>query len=90
MSENRIAQTTVANAEEDARLPQTGPGAGGWVPASYMPLVLSILMGVLTSVGAVIALPGLTVPVLVGALIVGAGTGLSTFLGVKSAGPRKP
>ncbi len=88
----RIQQTTVANAEENARLaPIRQPGEGGWTPASFVPLLAAMAVGVLTTVGALISTGvALTLPGLAGAAITGLGVGLGTFFGVKSAGPRKP
>lgn len=96
--ENRVEPLTVANAETDKRTANVqvtyprrdgDPGQGGWTPPGWAPLVASMAIGVLGSVGAVIALPTLTVPILMGAAMTGLALGLSAFFGIKSAGPRK-
>jgi hypothetical protein len=89
---NRVESTTVANAETDARLAPTGPGAGGWVPAPWVPLVASVIGGTMTAVGALLvggtAIALGPLGVIIGTALVGAGTGLLGYFGLKSAGPR--
>ena len=68
------------------------PGQGGWTPATWVPLVLSVVVGAVVSVGSVLATAGagpVAWTAILGALLTGAGGGAATFLGVKSAGPRK-
>ena len=79
----------VANAETRVAPVQT-PGAGGWTPAAWVPLVLSVVVGAVVAVGGLLSGGGVvTVGTVIGALLTGAGGGAATFLGVKSAGPRK-
>lgn len=65
------------------------PAAGGWTPNSWQMIVLPVAVSVFASVGTVIATPGLTTPVLLGAIMLGLSSGLATLSGLKSAGRRK-
>lgn len=95
-TENRIDQTTVANAEEDKRLASIAPGAGGWVPGQNTPLLASIGLGILGSMApAALAIPALVIgtfalPVgpILAAILGGVAIGLAAHYGIKSAGPR--
>lgn len=65
------------------------PGEGGWVPPAWAPLVAAIGASILTAVGTAVGEGGFSIPALARAILNGAGTGLATFLGMRSAGPRK-
>ena len=66
------------------------PGAGGWVPPGWFPLAAAMFLGVGGALAAALAAPVVTPLALVGAVLAGSVAGLSTFLGLKSAGPRQP
>lgn len=89
---NRIQQTTVANAAEDARLaPIYEPGAGGWTPTKVANFIISMLLGSVLAIGTLLITPSavLTLPLIAGTAMVGAAGAAISFLGLKSAGTRK-
>lgn len=66
------------------------PGAGGWVPKRWTPIIAAAGAGMISAIGAVLTGGAtLTIQVILGAAFVGAGGGIATFLGIRSAGPRK-
>lgn len=81
----RIARVSAAT---PANSPATAPGAGGWVPAPWAPLVAALAIGVLGSVGPVLLMPGLTAAAVLAAVFSGVASGLGAYFGIKSAGPR--
>lgn len=93
MPENRIERTTVANRAEAARTATIThqPAEGGWAPAPWVPLVAAVAGGAMTAIGALLVAGTVVagpVATLVGTGLVGAGTALAAYFGVKSAGPR--
>lgn len=67
---------------------QLQPGAGGWTPPAWLPVVGSVVLAALAAAGVVVAAPAVTPAVIIGALSVFFATGGGTFMGIKSAGPR--
>ncbi len=66
------------------------PGAGGWVPPTWMPLVAGILAATCASVAGVLLAPGAVTGAAIGAaVLLGLSGGVSAFFGIKSAGPRR-
>lgn len=85
---NRIAQTTVANTEENKRLaPVEEPVY--WSPSRVALFIATLSIGVLSAVGSVIASGIFTPATIIGGVLAGITTGLATFFGIKSGGVTK-
>lgn len=75
--------------DETPQTPQ--PGQGGWVPSTRSVALGTILSAVCAALSPV-AFTQLPKPwnTVVGMVTLGIGTGLASWLGMQSAGPRKP
>lgn len=77
-------------AEKQSNENRSAPGEGGWVPSQGTPIVAAVLLAICGTVGpvAVATFPrpwGLFVAATTGGLA----AGITAYLGLKSAGPRK-
>lgn len=65
------------------------PGAGGWVPKKNTPIWVSIAAGISASTVPVLMMPEPKWNVIAASVIGGAVTGIATYFGMRSAGPRQ-
>lgn len=67
------------------------PGEGGWVPDSRSHVIGTVACAVCAAMAplAFTKVPG-AAGIALGMVCTGVGTGLAAWLGIKSAGPRKP
>jgi hypothetical protein len=59
-----------------------------WVPKKRTPLWAALAFGVLSSAGPVLLAPAVTWQVFAGSVMLGLSTGLATFFGMTSSGPK--
>lgn len=68
--------------------PLHAPGAGGWVPPQWFPLASGFVASIAGAVSPVILMPDAGWRMYVAAALGGLVSFASTYLGLKSAGPR--